>query len=182
MRARAGRLVRIIPALAVGATALMFAAPGASAASGTAGTFTVTGGGLAINPPATASLGSVAAGVTTLSGQLGSVTVNDTRGALVANWTATVVSTDFTTGTSPVADQTVTAANINYSAGTATTTGTGVFAGVPTVGGIATAVTAATWTGAIGNNTATWNPTITFTLSASQVAGVYNGTITHSVS
>jgi hypothetical protein len=33
----------------------------------------------------------------------------------------------------------------------------------------------------VGDNTSTWNPTITVTLPADAVAGVYSGTITHSV-
>ena len=181
MRARAGRLVRIIPALAVGATALVFAAPGASAA-GTTGTFTVTGGALTITQPATANLGNVAPGATSLSGTLGNVTVTDQRATVPDTWTATVTSTNFTTG-GATTYETVTAANINYAAGLSTaSSGLGAFTGaLLTTGGIASPVTAGSWTGT-GSNSATWDPTITFTLSPSQVAGTYTGTITHSVS
>lgn len=158
----------------------MFAAPAAHAA-GTSGTFTLTSGTLSISQPASASLGSAAVGSLTLSGSLGAVTVTDNRGALTATWTSSVTSTDFTTGGGTTFEK-VTAANIAYTAGAATSS-TGVGAFVP--GTIAqmsntTAGTAGTWAGT-GNNSVTWNPTLAFTLSASQVAGTYTGTVTHSV-
>lgn len=182
MRGRAGRLVRFIPALALGGSALVFAMPAASAASGTAATFSLTAGTLSISQPTTATIGSAAAGALTLSGSLGPVTVTDTRGSTLG-WTASVVSTDFTTGTSPGTYQTVAASSIAYSSGpgTAATGNVGAF----TPGTIASmsatsAGTAGLWVGT-GNNTVTWNPTLTFTLSPSQVAGTYSGTVTHSV-
>lgn len=182
MRGRGSCFIRLIPALAIGASALFLAAP-ASASASTSATFTLTGGSLSISEPATANLGSAATGALTLSGSLGTVTVTDQRGALAANWTASVISTNFTTGASPGTYQTVTAASIAYSSGTATLTGTPVGAFTPgviaqmssTTGGVA-----GVWAGT-GNNTVSWNPTLTFTLSPSQVAGTYSGTVTHSV-
>ncbi len=132
--------------------------------------------------PASASLGSFPTGSTLVSGQLGSTTVNDTRAALVAQWSASVSSTDFlnttTGGTS--ASETVAKANVAYTTGLpSSTTGTGTF--VP-VGAASLAVSgvAGTWAG-VGNNSATWDPTVAMTLLGSQVAGTYSGTITHSV-
>lgn len=177
MRGRAS-LIRLIPALAVGASAFAIAAPAASAA-GTASTFSLTGGALSISQPATANLGSAATGSLTLSGSLGAVTVTDNRGNLTATWTATVGSTDFTTG-GGTTYETVANSSIAYTAGLATSS-SGVGAFTPGVLANLTAPgTAGSWVGT-GNNSATWNPTIAFTLSASNVAGTYSGTITHSV-
>jgi hypothetical protein len=178
MRGRGSRFIRLVPALVVGASALAFAAPNASAS--TAATFSLTGGALSITEPSTATLGTAVPGALTLSGSLGTVTVSDTRGNLTATWTASVTSTNFTTGTSPGTYQTVANSSIAYSAGTATsTTGIGTFTpGVLT--SMSASGTAGTWAGT-SSNTAAWDPTITFTLSPSQVAGTYSGTITHSV-
>ena len=178
MRGRASCFIRLVPALAVGASALVFAVPSASA---TSATFTLSGGGLSITEPASATLGSAATGATSLAGSLGSVTVSDLRGKLTATWTASVTSTDFTTGGGSTYE-TVPAGSIAYNSGLATATnGVGAFtAGVLTGLSNTTAGTAGSWTGT-GNNSATWDPTITFTLSPSQVAGTYSGTITHSV-
>ncbi|MET0458757.1 MAG: hypothetical protein ABW195_05900, partial [Ilumatobacteraceae bacterium] len=57
--------------------------------------------------------------------------------------------------------------------GIGTGTGTGTFTPASALGAVA-------WVGGNGVNTTTWNPTITLTLRADQVAGVYAGTITHS--
>lgn len=155
---------------------------GAAHAADTATTFSITSGSLSVTVPSSASLGSVASGALTLAGQLGSVTVNDTRGALVNAWTTSVSSTDFVTGTgTPTAAQTVAKTNIAYSSGVSTSTsGLGTF--VPgLLASLNLTGTGAAWTGAAGNATAAWNPTLTFTLLSSQVAGTYSGTVTHSV-
>jgi hypothetical protein len=157
----------------------------ASAGTTTTTTFTLTAGsGLSVSVPDTASnIGSAAAGSTTVSGSLGPITVTDPRGALAATWTATVSSTDFTTGTTPTANETVAKANITYSSGAGTAAAGQVGAMVPSIVGVslASSATAATWAG-VGNNTVTWTPTLSFSLLASQVAGTYTGTVTHSVS
>ena len=176
---RRRRLFRSVPALAVGAAALVLAAPGASAAGGTAATFTLTGGSLSISQPASATLGSAATGALTLAGSLGAVTVTDSRGNLNAIWTASVSSTNFTTGGGSTYE-TVTNSKIAYTGGLATSaTGVGTFT-PGTLANLSASGTAGSWVGT-GNNTVTWNPTITFTLSPSQVAGTYSGTVTHSV-
>src|SRR4051794_36633508 len=86
---------------------IAFAAP-ADAAQGV--TFTLTAGSLAVSDPANTSLGSVATGTATVSSSLGTVTVTDARGALNGTWTATVSSTDFTTG-GATANETITKAS-----------------------------------------------------------------------
>ena len=153
-----------------------------AAAADTPGQFQVTAGGLAITvPTSTVNFGSVASGASSVSGQLGTVTVTDTRGLLVATWTATVSTTTFTTG-GATANETVAKAAISYASGVATaTTGVGVFTPVLVPVSLATPQTAATWTVGVANNSATWNPTLTFALLTTQVAGTYSGTITHSV-
>jgi hypothetical protein len=164
------------------AAGLIGVAGSAQAASGsTIATFSLTGGALAITVPASTvalNTGIVNAGAATAAGQLGPVTVSDTRGLLVNSWTTTVSSTSFVTGGSS-ANETVAVGNIDYTSGPSTAhTGLGVF--VPTL--VPTALGAdATYLGAAGNSSTTWNPTLTFTLLSSQVAGTYTGTITHSV-
>ena len=170
-----------VAAVAVLLPTLAFA-PSAYAADTTA-TFSITAGGLAITAPSgtVALTGATAAtGAATVGGTLGNVSVADTRGALVATWGATFSSTTFTTGTA-TAEETVALASISYASGTVTKTGTGT--AVPNAGTLMSAGAGSrkvTFAG-VGNNTATWNPTLTFTLLADQVAGTYTGTITHSV-
>ncbi|MEV8631650.1 hypothetical protein AB0395_08335 [Streptosporangium sp. NPDC051023] len=162
------------------AVALIAALAPPAGAVDTITTFTISGGALAITAPASANLGSATSGATSVSGQLGTVTVTDTRAALVAAWTASASSSAFTTGGGSAAE-TIAASSITYSPGLATaTTGLGVF--TPGAAGVLGASrTAFTLAAGTGNNTATWNPTISVALSASAVAGTYTGTITHSV-
>lgn len=143
-------------------------------------TFTITGGTLTINAPASSNLGSVTSGAASVSAQMGAVTVTDDRGGLSSSWSASVISTDFTTG-GATGPETIPDINATYSPGAATsTTGTGTFAAGP--GGVIN-VPRVAFTGAdlVGNNAATWNPTLTVTIPAGKVAGVYTGTVTHSV-
>jgi hypothetical protein len=160
-------------ALATGLALAGLAAP--AQAADTPATFAITAGGLAITvPTSTVALATVATGALTASGLLGSVTVADTRGALVNSWTTTVTSSAFVTGTS-TPGETVTEPNVAYASGAFTAhTGLGVF--VP-----GTKLTPITYTGAAGNSSTTWNPTVTFTLQNSQVAGTYTGSVTHSL-
>jgi hypothetical protein len=166
-------IVGVVGLVLFGAGAPAWASPG-----DTNTTFDLTSGTLAITVPGSASLGSFATGSTLVSGQLGGITVDDTRAALVAQWTASVASTDFTTGTA-TANETVSKTNSAYSSGSATSaTGSGTF----TTGAAASllvAGTAGAWAG-VGNNSVSWNPTVSMTLLGSQVAGTYSGTITHS--
>lgn len=169
--------------------ALALAAPASAAAGDTVATFTLAAGsnGLSVSVPvgtdaAPVDLGSAEVGSATVSGALGGVTVTDTRGALVAAWTATVSATDFKTG-GGTTNETVAKALIRYTSNAPLVPATGQV-GVVTPGTAAltmgAAGTAATFAG-VGNNTVSWTPTLSFTLLPSQVAGVYKGTITHSV-
>lgn len=140
---------------------------------------TVNPGQLSISVPASANIGSAAAGSPTLSGQTGSVTVTDNRGSASAFWGVTASSTSFTTGTAST-NETVPINKIAYSAGSGNSTGTGTFVPASLANGSLPG-TGASWTSGTGANSVTWNPTLTFTLSPSQVAGLYTGIITHTV-
>ncbi|HEX3394794.1 MAG TPA: hypothetical protein VHS52_09720 [Acidimicrobiales bacterium] len=168
-------------ALTVGGIAGLASPASAATTGNTITTFAITGGALAITVPASTvalATGTVNTGAASASGQLGTVTVDDTRGALLNGWTTTVSSTTFVTGTASP-NETVAVANVKYASGASTVhTGLGVF--VPTL--TATALGAdASYTGAAGNSSTSWDPTLTFTLLSSQVAGTYTGTVTHSV-
>ena len=144
-------------------------------------TFTVTVGALAISAPTAANLGSGAPGTTIGPTGIGIVTVTDNRAALNATWTATASSTDWTTGggTGP---ETIPAADGTYTTGTVTSTGNVTAAAQPafTLSGAPQSVVSAT--GINGNNTASWNPTISVAVPATAVGGIYTATLTHSVS
>jgi hypothetical protein len=174
------RTHRLLLATAAGTLAFSTAALPASAAEPTSATVTVTGGVLAITVPADAgSLGSRANSVAggTISGPLGQVQVNDARSAVAGSgWVASVISTAFT----PDAGPAIAASAVSYSAGTIVKVGTATYAAnnPPNLTGVAPAVTA---TGITGDNSATWNPTITVTVPGGMAANVYAATITHSV-
>jgi hypothetical protein len=155
-------------------------------------TFEVLAGTLDIVAPATADLGTGAVPGAALSGSLGAVTVTDTRAGADASWTARVTSTDFTTG-GGTAPETVLASEIDYWSGGATaTTGSGTFTPAQASAAAAaplgnaptdplTALAAFTHASGTGNNTATWNPTLVVNVPLDSQAGVYTGTVTHSV-
>lgn len=167
--------------LAAGATTV-FAAP--AQAVDTDATFAITSSGsLSISAPAsTVDLGSVASGSLSYAPSLGTVTVTDTRAEVVAAWTATATGTHFDLD-DVAADP---ANNVNHRVANTAVTYTavpsvdvGVGTATPTAGTLAagsTVVFAGT-----GSNTVSWDPTLTFTLLATQSAGSYDGTITHSV-
>ncbi|MGA4728780.1 hypothetical protein ACWEOS_10610 [Micromonospora taraxaci] len=171
------------------ATALVgfLAAPAAAAPTDTTDTtFEVLAGTLDIVAPATADLGTGAPGGT-ITGQLGTVTVTDSRASDDASWVASVTATVFQTGTSSP-PETVLPEEIDYWSGPATaTTGTGTFTpGQLTAGDAAplssvTPLTAFTHGGGTGGNTASWDPTLVVNVPLDSIAGVYTGTVTHSV-
>lgn len=177
-------------ALSTGLAFAGFAGISGSAQAATSGdtttTFTLTGGELAITVPNSADLGSAATGTATIAAQLGAISVADGRGTLNGSWAASVASTDFTTGAGS-AEETVANSNADYWSGGATsTTGTGTFTpGQATAGAsepLGAPATALTATSVVGNNTATWNPTVNINIPSASVEGTYTGTITHSVS
>lgn len=175
---------RIAAVLSLASTAglVAFSAP---ADAGQGVTFTLTAGSLVVSDPADKSLGSVSTGTATVSSTLGNTTVTDGRGALLGTWTASVASTDFTTGEAS-ADETIAKGQVDYYSGVATAS-SGTAVRVP---GQATALlaqplsasrTAFSATGVVGNNSTTWVPTVVVNIPADSVAGEYSGTITHSV-
>jgi hypothetical protein len=183
------RLSRAISAAAGGgilAAATLIAPTAAHADSqDTTVTFSVPSGTLSI---AVAS-GSVDLGAgapsSTLTGSLGAVTVTDARAFLTSSWTASVTSTSFQTG-GDTPPETVPASAVAYWSGPATaTTGIGVFTPgqltAALAAPIATPQAAFTVSLGVGNNTATWNPTIVVTVPPSAVTGTYSGIVTHSV-
>jgi hypothetical protein len=161
---------------------VVFAAP---ADAGQGVTFSLTAGLLSISDPADKALGSIATGTASLTNTLGTVSVTDSRGALNGTWTASVASTDFTTG-GATSNETIVKGQVDYWSGAAlSTTGTAVVVPgqllVLNKQALSAARTAMSATAVIGNNTASWNPTVVVNVPAQAVAGTYSGTITHSV-
>ncbi|MGA2827804.1 MAG: hypothetical protein ABSF03_17025 [Streptosporangiaceae bacterium] len=106
--------------------------------------------------------------------------MSDNRAQLNGTWTASVISTSFTTGTG-TGPETIPASDVGYAAGTATTT-TGIGTFTPGAGGaLGTSRTAFTASAEAGITTCVWDPTLTVTLPSTVLAGAYAGTITHSV-
>jgi len=173
--------VRHLPVAAAmaAATALCVGTAVPASAADTTTTFAITPGLLTISAPTSKSLGSGAAG-RRIGASLGSVTVNDARGLIGAAWTASVSSSDFSNTTTPAAPV-IGKAAVSYTPGPATTTGTAtVTPGTP--GSLAAPRTAYSATATGGNNSATWNPTVTVTPPDGAISGSYSGTITYSVS
>ncbi|MCU1549911.1 MAG: Nucleoporin 62kDa-like protein [Glaciihabitans sp.] len=169
-------------ALSLGAIfALGTSMPASADTTGTStATITVQGGVLSITVPVDAgSLGTLAntVGGGTITGSLGQVQVSDARGAPAGSgWVVSVISSAFT----PPAGPALAASAVAYTAGAIAKVGTATFtANNPgNLTGVSPAITA---TGITGDNSATWNPTITVTVPGGTAAGVYSATITHSV-
>jgi hypothetical protein len=169
---------RVVAASVACLLALSIAAP---ASAQTPVTLTITGGALQITVPvAPVVLGTIVNTVDggTVSGQLGVVQVSDARSAAAGSgWVASAISSAFT----PPAGPAIAASAVGYAAGTITKVGTATYtANDPgDLTGVSPVVTA---TGITGDNSASWNPTITVTVPGGMAAGVYSATITHSVS
>ena len=168
------KLVFVVTAFAALAAAAALSAAGANTIS-----FTLLAPGpLTISAPTSnVSLGSqVSLNVaSTISGQLGTVTVSDERGG-TRTWVAAVIATAFApdvTGTS------LAASTISYSAGAITFTGgaAGTAVVAPSLSGVSPVVNGS----GVGIGTASWNPTISVAVPADFAAAVYTSTITHSV-
>ena len=173
----------------VGATLVLVAFPGLASAATTGTTtttFTLTGGSISITVPGTTvNLGSVSVAAGSITGQLGTVSVNDGRGLLNGSWTSTVSSSHFTTG-GQTAAETINGTSVSYWSGAATaTSGVGTLVGSQLTSGAAVVINAAqtAFTGGslIGNNSASWNPTLVIAIPAAAVVGTYTGTVTHTV-
>ena len=164
----------------VGPAALSAQASPPPATAATTTTFTINGGSLTVTAPASAPLGTASIGSPSISAALGTVTVSDQRAVLNGGWTASVISSSFTTGGDSPAE-TLAAADASYAPGPLTSAmGTGSYSpgnGGP-MGSSQTAWAASAETGA---TSVSWDPTITVTIPGSALAGAYSGTITHSV-
>jgi hypothetical protein len=175
-RARALIVVATAGALSLG----MVLPASAQTTGGTPATITVTGGALSITvPTGTANLGtrSNTVGGGTISGPLGAVQVSDARSAAAGSgWSATVISTAFT----PPAGPAIAASAVSYNAGAITKVGTATYT-ANNPGDLTAVVPAVTASGITGDNSATWNPTISVVVPGGTAAGVYAATITHSV-
>jgi hypothetical protein len=175
----------LTPGIASAATAAEPAGPSALAHSstGSAGdpnttvTFTVTNGALGMTAPTSVNLGGAAPGGT-VSGILGPVTVTDNRALLSASWTASASSTNFTTGNGTPAE-TIPAGNATYDPGTVTSTGVITTSEAPITLSTASQ-TIVTATAGVGDNTATWDPTMTVAIPPAAVAGLYTSTLSES--
>ncbi|MCD9625139.1 hypothetical protein [Rhabdothermincola salaria] len=174
---------RLLAATATAATAVIVLGTGVGPVAGqepTTATITVTGGALIITVPADAgALGTRANTVEggTISGPLGQVQVDDARSAAAGSgWVASVISTAFTPPSGPA----IAASAVSYGAGVITKVGTATYTANDPVDltGVGAAVTAS---GITGDNSATWNPTITVAVPGGMAANVYSATITHSV-
>jgi hypothetical protein len=174
-------LLGLAAAATAAATAVVPAGPALAAATGsTTTTFTISTGTLSISVPATANLGTVASGSSSVSALLGNVQVTDLRASLSGSWTTTVSSSDFVTGTG-TGPETVPNSDVTYAPGALVgSSGTGTFTPGAT-GTLAAPRTAYTATSEVGDTVATWDPQITVQLPSSAVNGTYTGTITHSV-
>jgi uncharacterized repeat protein (TIGR01451 family) len=156
----------------------------ASATATESGSLTIVAGALSISVPASATLPTASPGGTT-SGQLGTVTVTDTRGSGPASWTATVSATAFITGGGSAAE-TIPLAGTSYWSGPAiAVTGTGtVTPGQPTAAAainLSSARTAFSLGAGSSLNSVSWKPALVISVPAAAVGGVYTATITHSV-
>jgi large repetitive protein len=165
------------------------AAPGSTClgrgTSGTGGsacsvTIGIIAGPLSITAPANAALGAATPGGT-IQNNLGTIQVTDGRG-FGADWTASVSSTDFTTGGgSPT--ETIPASDATYTiTGLATATGPAAFTNVTTVDLSGTPQTVVSATNVEGDTAVTWDPEIHIAVPAGAIGGTYSATITHSVS
>jgi uncharacterized repeat protein (TIGR01451 family) len=137
-------------------------------------------GVLSITVPVSADLGTTAPG-RSISAALGIVEVTDNR-ASPADWTATVSSTDFTTGDATAAE-TIPVADVEYLiSGFTDTTGSATLtpASVTVMSGSSQDVVAAT--NVVADNSASWNPQIEISVPDGAIDGDYTATITQSVS
>jgi hypothetical protein len=151
-------------------------------------TFSLTGGTIAISQPSgTAALtGGALAGIagSAITGSLGSTTVTDQRGG-TTGWTSTIAQTTaFTDGTTtiPVGNTKAWVGSAIVPTGIAVVT-SGTYVSQAT--GLALSGTGqnfVTATAVVGNNSATFNPSIAVTLPSNATAGDDTGVITQTAS
>jgi hypothetical protein len=170
------KLVRTLGGLAVVGT-LLAAVPVGTAQAADSGdtiaTFTLAGGSLDITSAPDAALGNGAPGVASVTGSLGAVGISDTRGSTMG-WVVSASSTSFVNATGSASTGVV------YNSGAATAS-TGTVAAVSRGNTDIRAEADVASGNATGNNTASYNPTLTVSLPANALAGDYAGTVTTSI-
>jgi hypothetical protein len=186
--------VRINRVLIIATTAVLAAGLSAGPASAsvpspsgsTTQTFDVDAGTLDVESPVTADIGGGGPG-TVITGQMGPTTVTDGRASADSSWVSTVTSSVFQTG-GGTPTETILPGKVDYWSGPATaTTGNGTFTPGQSDTGSREPLDSLmplisfTHTGGTGNNTATWDPTLQINVPLDKQAGVYTGTVTHSV-
>jgi hypothetical protein len=156
------------------ATAVVIGMALPASADTTGTTFTLTGGTLTLSVAPTALLEDSTSGDTSITGNLGTVTVTDARGG-TEEWTVSAASTAFTgvLGSSSTA--------VGYTGGAVTETGSITVADgtAKTLTGTAASVVAPTVLS--GNNTASWDPALAVTMPAAALADDYSATVTTSI-
>lgn len=181
MRTRTAATAATVSAVVLGS--LLAAAP--AQAQGV--TFSLTGGGISVAEPSSAALtGGALSGLTgnTLTGALGSTVVTDQRGGTLG-WSSKITGTTaFTNGTTTIP---VTAAKVWVPGAVATTGVVTATAGTYLTEGTGLALTTlaqpmVTATAVVGNNTATFNPSISVAIPSNATAGDYSGAVTQTVS
>jgi hypothetical protein len=159
--------------------AILALVPVGSAMAATTGetdaTFSLTGGTLDVTAASSAALSDASTGAGSVTGLLGTVAVSDNRGTTVG-WLVTAASTTFTDGDGSDSD------SVSYDPNTVASTGivTAESEGATVIGAVAANVVEGT--GVSGNNTASYNPSLTVALPASALVGDYTGIVTTSIS
>ncbi|MFD1547587.1 hypothetical protein [Nonomuraea guangzhouensis] len=182
MRTFASLMASIVVSLGLAAPAAPAAAAGAIGAA-TNSTFALHANTLTITVPASSNLGNGTHG-NSLSAILGTITVEDGRNGSMT-WTATVTSTNFTTGGGS-AGETITKGNVSYWSGPTTFSSGGGsrFPGQLTPADkvpLSSPVTAFRGTKAPLATVTSWQPTLVVSVPIAAVLGRYTGVITHTV-
>lgn len=155
------------------------------ALSAVVGSALPAGAAVGISAPTATYLGSAPLGSSSISAQLGEVTVT-ASGLVAPSFTATVSTSIFTTGTGGP-NESIAKTSIFYWSGPATAVSGLAGGGTPGQPTAADAVdlsvtrTAFAGDGLLLSISASWNPTLVINIPESAVAGTYTGTITHSV-
>jgi hypothetical protein len=188
LRTKLGSSAALAGLLLAGLATTASPALAAGSSGSTTVTFSVSSGGLAVSVPDSVNLGSGSPG-SLITASLGAVKVTDQRANLVSTWTASASTSDFKTGSGTTAE-TIPSTDASYFTGVATSTGLSVTLGglqlgavnaLPLPAAAAPALSVAALTAGVGNNTATWSPTLLIAVPSSAVGGTYTGTVTHSV-
>lgn len=182
MRTFASLMASIVVSLGLGAPAMPVAAAGVIGAA-TNSTFALHANTLTITVPASANLGNGTHG-NQRSASMGTITVEDGRNGSMS-WTATVTSTNFTTGAGS-AGETITKGNVAYWSGqpTVSTGGGSRFPGQSTAADkvpLSSPVVAFRGTKAPLATVTGWQPTLVISVPIAAVLGHYTGVITHTV-